>query len=59
MRIVWSVAFIVCLVSTGLPVFGQSVNGTITGTVTDPSGLVVSGAAVEATNIETGGMCCK
>jgi hypothetical protein len=37
-----------------LPVFGQGVNGTITGTVTDSSGSVVSGAAVEATNVETG-----
>ena len=31
-------------------------NGTITGTVTDPSGSVVSGAAVEAANVETGAL---
>jgi hypothetical protein len=32
------------------------VNGTITGTVADPSGAVVSGASVEATNVETGAL---
>ena len=35
-------------------VFGQVGNGTITGTVTDPSGAVVSGASVEVKNSETG-----
>jgi len=35
---------------------GQGVNGTITGTVTDPSSSVVSGAAVQATNVETGAL---
>jgi hypothetical protein len=54
MRIVWSLGFIVCLAITGLPAFGQGVNGTVTGTVTDPTGAVVSGAAVEAANVETG-----
>ncbi len=34
--------------------FGQGANGTITGTVTDPTGLAVPGATVEARNIETG-----
>ncbi len=34
--------------------FGQGANGTITGTVTDPTGLAVAGANVEARNIETG-----
>ncbi|HVF51726.1 MAG TPA: carboxypeptidase-like regulatory domain-containing protein [Pyrinomonadaceae bacterium] len=33
--------------------FGQSDRGTITGTVTDPSGAVVGGAKVTATNLET------
>ncbi len=54
MRIVWSLGFIVCLAA--LPAFGQGVNGTITGTLTDPGGLVVSGAPVEATNVETGAL---
>jgi len=53
-RIVCSLAFIVGLLTTVLPAFGQGVNGTITGTVTDSSGSVVSGAAVEAANVETG-----
>src|SRR5277367_1021898 len=34
--------------------FGQGGGGTITGTVTDPTRLVVPGANVEATNAETG-----
>ena len=34
--------------------FGQGSNATITGTVTDPAGSVVAGAAVEARNTETG-----
>jgi hypothetical protein len=34
--------------------FGQGANGTITGTVTDPTGSVIAAAAVAATNAETG-----
>jgi hypothetical protein len=34
-------------------VLGQSDRGTITGTVTDPTGAVIAGATVTATNIET------
>ena len=56
MRIVWSLGFIVGLIITGLSAFGQGVNATITGTVTDPSGSVVSGAAVEAVNVDTGAL---
>src|SRR5262249_6055309 len=56
MRIVRSLGFIVCLAILVMPVFGQGVNGTITGTVTDPSGAVGSAATVEATNIETGAL---
>jgi hypothetical protein len=55
-RIVWSLGFIVCLATTALPAFGQGVNATVTGTVTDPGGLVVSGASVEAANVETGAL---
>src|SRR5579863_5729569 len=55
MRIVLSLGFIAGL-ATGLPAFGQGVNGTITGTVTDPTGLVISGAAVDAANVETGAL---
>src|SRR5258708_5331091 len=54
-RNVWSLGFLVGLIATGLA-FGQGVNATITGTVTDPSGSVVSGAAVEAANVDTGAL---
>jgi hypothetical protein len=53
-RIVRSLRLIVGLTATALTAIGQGVNGTITGTVTDPSGLVVPGATVEAANIQTG-----
>ena len=56
MRIVRSLGFILCLAATGLSAFGQGVNATITGTVTDPSGSVVSGVSVEAKNVETGAL---
>ncbi len=37
-----------------VPVWGQETRGTILGRVTDPSGAVVAGAEVRATNIATG-----
>jgi hypothetical protein len=37
-----------------IPSFGQVVKGSISGTVTDPQGAVVSGAQVKATNTATG-----
>jgi hypothetical protein len=43
-----------CLLFSGLLAFGQVGNGTITGTVTDASGAVVSGATVQAKNTATG-----
>ena len=42
----------VCVVASAL--FAQSDRGTITGTVTDPAGAVVAGAAIEARNAATG-----
>src|SRR5215471_20823902 len=50
-------SFFVCfvlLVLVSSALFGQAGTGTITGTVTDPSGAVVSGAAIEAKNTQTG-----
>ena len=38
----------------GLPAKAQTYRGAINGTVTDPSGAVVPGAAVKATNKATG-----
>jgi carboxypeptidase family protein len=37
-----------------IPSLGQVVKGSISGTVVDPQGAVVSGAQVKATNLETG-----
>jgi hypothetical protein len=45
---------VVCLIAFGVSAFGQTANGTITGTVTDPTGAVVAGASVQAKNTETG-----
>jgi hypothetical protein len=36
------------------PVYAQKITGTISGTVTDPSGAVLAGATVTITNTETG-----
>ncbi len=44
----------VCLLFSGLTLFGQAATGTITGTVSDPAGAVIVGAPVEARNTETG-----
>ena len=38
----------------GVAAFAQSNNGTITGTVSDPAGAVVTGAVIEVKNVETG-----
>src|SRR5260221_3324232 len=37
-----------------IPSIGQVIKGSISGSVTDPQGAVVSGAQVKAKNIETG-----
>jgi hypothetical protein len=42
------------VVMTCMPAFTQTITGSITGTVTDPTGAVVSGAKVTATNVQTG-----
>jgi len=56
-RILGSLGFVFCLTAAAaLPAFGQGVNGTITGTVADPSGSVVAGVSVEAKNVETGAL---
>jgi hypothetical protein len=45
-------AMIACL--AGLSVYAQSNRGTITGTISDPAGAVVAGAAIQVKNLETG-----
>ena len=49
-----SLLFSVCLVLFTGSAFGQTANGTITGTIADPAGAVIANAAVEAKNVETG-----
>ena len=52
-----SIRFLLCVFGTLLllaPVYAQKITGTISGSVTDPSGAVVAGATVTITNSETG-----
>jgi hypothetical protein len=44
----------VCLLLSAVGLLAQSDRGTITGTVSDPAGAVVSGAPIQARNIQTG-----
>jgi hypothetical protein len=44
----------VCFSVLACAAWGQTANGTITGTVTDPTGAVVANAPVEVKNTETG-----
>ena len=45
---------LVCLLLVSPFLFGQGATGTITGTVTDPTGAAVPGVNVQAKNIDTG-----
>jgi hypothetical protein len=45
---------VVCCVVLSLPLFAQKTTGTISGSVTDQAGAVISGADVTATNPSTG-----
>jgi hypothetical protein len=51
-KTIWLTLLTLWLACAG-PAFAQTDRGNITGTVTDPSGAVVSGAKVTATNLET------
>ena len=44
---------VVGLLSSGVHVFGQGTNGSLTGLVSDPSGAAVVGATVTLTNVDT------
>ena len=54
LRITHVAALLLLSFLTVTSAFAQNVTGTITGTVTDPSGAVVAGAAVTAENTATG-----
>ncbi|HEY1217265.1 MAG TPA: carboxypeptidase-like regulatory domain-containing protein, partial [Bryobacteraceae bacterium] len=41
------------LLLTGTPALAQSVTGSISGTVTDPTGAVIPGATITLTNTDT------
>ena len=49
-----SLRLLVCLLLVSLSAFAQSDRGTITGTVSDPTGAVIPGVGILATNVETG-----
>src|SRR5215470_14789570 len=48
-----TVKIILCLLLVSFPAFGQSDRGTMTGTVSDPTGGVIPGVSIVATNVET------
>jgi hypothetical protein len=49
-----SFSAVACILMAAGALLAQSDRGTITGTVSDPAGAVVAGAAVEIKNVETG-----
>ncbi|HEX8249543.1 MAG TPA: carboxypeptidase-like regulatory domain-containing protein, partial [Pyrinomonadaceae bacterium] len=53
MRLKVLVGMLVIFLFSFVTIFGQEFRGTITGTVTDPQGAVVPGAAVTVKNLET------
>ena len=50
----WAVALLMVLIGMAAPVLAQMSGGSITGTVTDPSGAVIPGATVQIINRSTG-----
>ena len=53
-RQMFATVFLLLLILTPLPVFGQATDGNVAGTVYDPSGAVVPDAIVQVRNIATG-----
>jgi hypothetical protein len=54
MKILRATAWVLTCVLLATSAFGQSSNGTLSGTVTDTSGALIPGVTVKATNTETG-----
>jgi len=54
MRRLHMIALLLCLIVSCVPLAAQTTTGSIVGTVSDPSGAVISGATVTITNIDTG-----
>ncbi len=52
----WMVVGAGMLLALALPSWGQNINATLTGTVTDPTGAVIPGATVKIRNDSTGAM---
>src|SRR5215469_1072203 len=53
-RSFWILLSVFILLALLAPVYAQKITGTISGTVTDPSGAVLAGATITITNTETG-----
>src|SRR5258708_21112962 len=51
-RFIYTLAYI--LIASTLPLHAQTTNGSIQGTVTDPSGAAIGGASVTGRNLDTG-----
>src|SRR5213592_899658 len=45
---------VVCLLFFALSAFAQTDRGTLTGTVSDPTGAVIPGVSIDAKNVQTG-----
>src|SRR5215831_9329027 len=54
LRLLFVVAFVLCVLTLPSPLYAQTVTGTLQGTVTDTKGAVVPGAEVVLRNAETG-----
>jgi len=50
-KLLGAAAMVICMTAAGA---AQTITGSVTGTVTDPTGAVVPGAKVTATNVDTG-----
>src|SRR5947209_7761360 len=48
-----SLLLTVCSLAIAFSAFAQSDRGTITGTISDPAGAIIAGAAIEAKNVNT------